>query len=104
MVRDMKFFPKIFSTRKTEKIQEKDVNLAIYRLATKAGFPPGNIRHSLVKLNGINLRKIANGVGATTLYAVMQDKSDNPEGREILARALGIDRRILFGEKRIDAA
>ncbi len=79
-----------------QNVQEDNPNRPVLTVCRHVGFDEANIRRALCDLNGINLRKLANGVGVTTLYAVIRGESEHAGGRIILADALGLRVEELF--------
>jgi hypothetical protein len=79
-----------------QNVQDDNRNRRVLAVCREVGFPEPDIRRALVTLNKINMRKLANGVGVTTLYNVLKEESSHPEARGRLAEALGLRSEELF--------
>lgn len=87
----MSFLRKLFSgNTKHENNQEDNPNRAVLTLCRHIGYPEVNIRRALLDLNGINVRRLANGVGVPTLYGAIKEANRNPMARIALADCLGL--------------
>lgn len=83
-------------TTVSQNVQGDNPNRPVLTLCRHVGFSEENIRRALVDLNGINIRKLANGVGVTTLYGAIKGTNKHPGARILLADALGLRVEELF--------
>lgn len=87
-----------------QKVQGDNPNRQVLTVCRQAGFPEAHIRKALVDLNGINVKKLANGVGVTTVYGALKGENAHQVARVILADALGLRVEELFHDQRSEAA
>ena len=92
----MNIFSKIFPIRKHFKSQPNKPNRHVLILCRGLRFPEENIRRALVDLNGVNIARIADGVGMRTIYGALKGENKNTKAREILAGSLGLTVEELF--------
>lgn len=81
---------------KPDIVQADNPNRPVLTVCRHVGFPEANIRKALVDLNGINVKKLANGVGVTTVYGALKGENAHQGARIVLADALGLQVEELF--------
>jgi len=86
--------PKIFPQGKNGR------NSAAIKGLLELGFSMPEIRIALVRLNGLDVSKLANGVSTSTLYNTLKGIRSNEVAQEKLAEAFRLKREELFPELR----
>ena len=76
----------------------KNRNINAFHYLVSAGFSYAEVRGFLIKLNNLNVAKIASNsdITAPTIYAAAYGKRFNKRAKEILAEHLGMPAATLF--------
>jgi lambda repressor-like predicted transcriptional regulator len=79
---------------------ESNRNRAALNCLKEIGFSMKEIRHALIRLNGINISGLIDGQQLTppTLYNTLDGKRQNPQAQSIFSDALGLNIKELFPE------
>ena len=77
-------------------IQDKNRNRAAFNCLREIGFPVGDIRTALLKMNGIKVRQLAGDVTAPTIHKTIGGERHNATAMDILSTALDVPKSDLF--------
>lgn len=100
----MGFFRKLIpSTPRSFSQTGNSRNRAALRGLRELGYEMPSIRLALLKLNGLKIKAMANGISFSTLHYTLTGKRQNPAAQKILAEKIGIPRDELFPEEEAPA-